>query len=181
MSNVLTLLFAPTFLILIKYFEFKTVSLVYIFLSLLFLFYTYLRKKAFEDFVIITIYLVLLLFAYSLDSFEVVKYIPVFSAMTFCLIFIHSYIKKNEIILKFTTRFYKKELSKGEILFLKEGDLFWAIAIFIYSMLLISLIYYNNDSLWAFFSSIGWYIYFIVVLSIQILYGKIYAIKMYSK
>lgn len=181
MSSVLTLLFAPSFLILINYFEFKIVVLVYIFLSLLFLIYAYEKKKKLEDFIITSIYLLLLAVAYFNNSFESVKFIPVFTAMTFFVIFANSAIKKNELIFKFTKTFYKKKLTDAEAIFLKKGDSFWAVAILIYIIILMSLVYYGDNILWAFYSSIGWYIYFSLVLIIQIIYGKAYAIKLYSK
>ena len=180
MSSLLTLLFAPSFLILIQYFRFEKIVLIYILLSFLFLAYAYIKKKKSEDFVIITIYLLLLCFAYFYASFEAVKFIPVLTALTFSAIFTHASIKREELIFKFTTKFYKKELASDEIIFLKKGDSFWAIAIFIYAIFLLSLVYFSDDTMWAFFSSIGWYIYFFTTLLVQIIYGKIYAIKMHS-
>ena len=181
MSSVLTLLFAPTFLIFIQYFQFKSVALVYIFVALLFLIYAYIKKKKMEDFIIVSIYLLILTIAYFNASLETVKFIPVLSAMTFFAIFAHSALKHNELIYKFTTRFYKKEISDAEVLFLKAGDSFWAVAIFLYAMFLLALVYMANDMIWAFFSSLGWYIYFVLALLAQIVYGKFYAIKLYSK
>jgi len=46
---------------------------------------------------------------------------------------------------------------------------------------LFSVVLMGNDMLWAILSSVGWYIYFIIILTIQILYGKLYATKMYTK
>ncbi len=181
MSSVLTLLFAPTFLILINFFQFKTVVLVYILLSVIVLVYAFAKRKKTEDFVIVAIYFVLLCLAYMSDSFEAVKLIPVFSALTFATIFAYSALKKQEIIYKFTTKFYKKKLDKFEVIYLKQGDSFWAVAIFLYALFLVSLVFFSDDTLWAFFSSVGWYIYFVIVLTLQIIYGKFYAIKMLSK
>ena len=181
MSSVLTLLFAPTFLILLQYFEFQTITLIYIFISLFGLTYAYIVKSKLEDFAIIGIYLVLLTLAYFTTSFEAVKFIPVFSAMTFFTVFALSFMKKGELIYKITTKFYKKKLSDGEIVFLKAGDAFWAGATLLYALFLVLIVYYENDMAWAIFSSVGWYIYFVLALGIQIIYGKFYAIKMHSK
>lgn len=181
MSSILTLLFAPTFLILIQYFDFKSITFGYILISLLFLIYAYLKKSKIEDFIIIGLYLLVLTIAYFNASFETIKFIPVFSSMTFFTIFALSSIKKTELIYKFTTRFYKKKLTDEEIMFLKDGDSFWAITILLYTIFLLVLVYTGDNITWAFFSSIGWYIYFILALAIQIIYGKFYAIKMYIK
>ncbi len=180
MSSLLTLLFAPSFLLLTHFFKFQELVFTYIIIALFFLLYAYVKKRKTEDFVILAIYLVLLSLAYYFDNFETVKFIPVLSAMTFFTIFALSAMHNNEIIYKFTTKVYKKKLSDGEIKFLKKGDRFWAVAIFIYAMFLLYLVYYSNDAMWAFFSSIGWYIYFGVTLFVQVTYGKLYAIKLSS-
>ena len=180
MSSVLTLLFAPSFLILIHYFEFKQVVLLYIFISLSFVVYAFFKKKKLEDFVILTIYLVLLTLSYFYVSLETLKFIPVFTSMAFFTLFADSEKKKKELIYKLTMKFYKKELSSQEVLFLKKSDLYWASSIFLYMMVQVSLVYLASDTIWAIYSSVGWYIYFVLVLGMQIIYGKVYAIKMPS-
>lgn len=180
MSSVITLLFAPSFLVLIQYFSFQLIVSIYILLSFIVLVYAFLKRKKAEDFIIISIYLVLLSIAYISNSFQSVKFIPVFSAMTFFTIFAYSSIKKKELIFNFTKKFYKKDLGEAESMFLKDGDKFWAVAILLYAVFLLSLVYYGDDRVWAFFSSVGWYIYFVLTLVTQIIYGKVYAIKMYS-
>jgi hypothetical protein len=181
MGSVLTLLFAPSFLLFIQYFEFKTVTLVYIILSLFIFFYNYLQKTNYLDYVISMIYLVLLSLAYFTNSLNTVKFIPVFSSISFFTIFAYGALKKGEFIYNITKKFYKKDFSDAETLFLKSGDSFWAFSLLLYSIFLLVLIYTVEDSTWAFFSSIGWYIYFVLTLVIQIAYGKLYAIKMYTK
>ena len=178
MSSVLTLLFAPSFLIFIQYFEFTTVTLFYILLCMMTLIYALVKKKKYEDFIIVTIYLCLLSLAYFTNSLDTVKLIPVFSAITFFGIFAYGALQKKELIYKFTTRFYKRGLSNEERVFLKKGDTFWAVSILLYATLLMLLVYYGDDSLWAFFSSVGWYLYFVLTLVLHITYGKLYAIKM---
>lgn len=181
MSSVITLLFAPSFLILIQFFKFESIVLLYLLLALLLLFFVYSMKRRAEDQVIVTIYVLLLSIAYFYTSLEVVKFIPVFTAMAFFTIFAYASIKRQEMIYRFTKKFYKKELSPQEVQFLKNGDAYWAFVILIYTVVLGSLVYYGDDLLWAFFSSIGWYLYFLAALFVQIVYGKRYAIKMSSK
>lgn len=180
MSSVLTLLFAPSFLILTHFFQFKLIVLIYILLSLLFLIYAYIKKEKYENLIIVTIYLLLLSIAFVDSSIGAVKLIPVFTAMVFFAIFVHSAVYKKELIFKFTKKIIHNEMSEAETLFLKNGDTFWAVAVFLYITILIGITFYGDDTLWAFFSSIGWYIYFFTVLLIQIIYGKMYAIKLYS-
>lgn len=178
MSSVLTLLFAPSFLLLIHYFDFKLIVLIYILLSLSILLFTFIQKKKMEDFVILGIYIVLLTIAYSSVSLDTIKFIPVFTSMAFFVIFAQSALKKQALIFKLTQKFYKKNLSIAESDFLKQGDLYWALAILLYSIIQVILVFSASGTIWAIYSSIGWYIYFVIVLGVQIIYGKFYAIKM---
>jgi len=181
MINLITLLFAPSFLILTNYFDFKRLVLTYIFIAIIFMILSIIKKRKAEDFIVITIYLILLIVAYFSTSLEIVKFIPVLTSMVFVSIFIHATINKKEIILRFTQKFYPKQLSDAEIMYLKNGDFYWAIALFVYMLLLFSVVLIGNDTLWAILSSIGWYAYFAFILTLQILYGKLYATKMYTK
>ncbi|WP_321778432.1 hypothetical protein [Sulfurimonas sp.] len=180
MSSLFSLLFAPSFLILIRYFEFNAIVLLYILLSVIFFIYAYKKQKKLEDFIVIATYFVLLCIAYFSTSFNTIKFIPIFTSMIFVAIFIDAALHKKELILKFTKKFYKKPIPPAEINYLKNGDSFWAVALSLYMFILIGIVFLGNDLQWAFMSSIGWYIYFVLTLISQILYGKLYAIKMYS-
>lgn len=180
MSSVLTLLFAPSFLLLIHYFDFKQIVLIYILLTVLFLAYSFVKKKKLEDFAILSIYLALLSVSYVYASLETVKFIPVFTSMAFFTIFAESAINKKELIYKLTQKFYKKKLSEPESRFLKSGDLYWAVSILLFAIVQIALVFMASDTIWALYSSVGWYVYFVVILGLQIIYGKAYAIKMSS-
>jgi len=178
MSSLITLLFAPSFLLLINYFIFEQVVILYIVFSLLLLTYAYIKKKKTEDFVVLGIYFVLLSFAYFYASIDIVKFIPVFTTMAFFTLFAEATLHKKELILKLTQKFYKKELSSAEVEYLKLGDMYWSVSILFYMFIQIGLVFFSTDTLWAIYSSLGWYVYFLVVLGIQIIYGRFYAIKM---
>jgi len=180
MSSVITLLFAPLFLLLIHYFEFKLIVLIFLVLSFILLIYVYIKKKKFEDFVILGIYLVLLTVSDFYTSLSTVKFIPVFTSMAFFTLFAQATFYKKELIYKLTQKFYKKKLSTEEVRYLKTGDLYWALSIFVYMVVQIGLVFCASDAVWAIYSSIGWYVYFVIVLGIQIIYGKAYAIKVSS-
>jgi hypothetical protein len=98
----------------------------------------------------------------------------------FLSIFIDATINKRKFILKFTQKFYPKKLSEGEIAFLRDGDKYWIWAVSISTLMQFALTFYD-DVLWAFYSSVGWYIFFFLALIIQVLYGRLYAIRMHSK
>lgn len=178
MSSVLTLLFAPSFLLLIHYFDFKLIVLVYIFISFCILIYSFVKKKKIEDYILLSIYIILLLISYFFATIESVKLIPVFTSIAFFAVFMEAALKKKELIYNITKKFYKKELQRAEAIFLKRSDFYWAIAILLYASLQVVLVFKASDTIWALYSSVGWYIYFVLVLGLQILYGKFYAIKM---
>ncbi len=177
MSSVLTLLFAPSFLLLIHYFDFEKVVLGYIFLSLSFLLFLVVKKGEKKELIIVSMYVVLLTIAYFSASFATVKFIPVFTSMAFFTLFAEAALHKRALIYQITKKFYKKELSTAEDDFLKNGDSYWAVAILLYMIVQILLVFMASDTFWALYSSIGWYVYFVFMLVIQIIYGKFYAIK----
>lgn len=180
MSNVIALLFAPIFLISLHYLEFKAAVLFYLFLSILSFIYSFLRKRTYKDLSVPSIFILLLLFAYFSSSFVMVKFIPVLISATFFALFIDATMHKKELILGFTKRFYKRELSKEKELFLKDGDAFWTVITLINTLIQLTLVFYGSNTLWAFYSSIGWYGFFFTSLFVQIIYGRLYAIKLYS-
>ncbi len=180
-SKVLSLLFAPAFVILLHYFAFKKVVLIYLVLALIFFIYKVIKKASLKDMLMPTIYVVALSIAYYYSSLDAVKYIPVTLSMIFLLLFIDAYLNKKEMILGFTRKFYKKELSDNEIEFIKQGDGYWVVIMLINTVIHLYIINYSSNTIWAFYSSIGWYILFFVSLFIQILYGKFYASKMYNR
>jgi len=180
MSSVITLLFAPSFLLLIHYFEFREVVLLFIALSLSLIIYAFIKKKKLEDFIILAIYFVLLSISYFYASLETIKFIPVFTSMAFFTLFAEAALNKKELIYKLTQKFYKKDLSVQQVNYLKKGDIYWAFSIFIYMLMQVALVFFASDTLWALFSSVGWYGYFLLVLGLQIVYGHMYALKMSS-
>jgi len=180
MSSVITFFFAPSFLLLIHYFEFRKIVLLFVGISFIFLIYAFVKKKKLEDFVVLGIYLVLLSLAYVFVSIETVKFIPVFTSMAFFSLFAEAALHKKELIYRLTQKFYKKELSQKEVEYLKKGDAYWALSILTYMLVQVALVFYASDAIWALYSSIGWYVYFVVILGLQIIYGKAYALKVSS-
>jgi len=179
MSSVFTLLFAPTFLILLQYFDFQKVISFFILLTVVLFIFTYKKTKFSKDLTVPTIYFFILLLAYYY-GFSLVKFIPVFLSFIFFTIFMNSTINKKEYILNITRKFYPKDLSNQEILFLKNGDIYWVWVTGINTIIQFILVFYDNI-LWAFYSSVGWYIFFFISLVIQIIYGRFYAIRMFGK
>ncbi len=112
------------------------------------------------------------------DSFFYIsaRMIPSLISLFFFLLFLSAYLSKKALVLSFTKRFYKKILTGKEEQFLKNSDLYWAFITFLNVVIQTLFGLFSNDYIWAFYSSIGWYIYFFTALTVQIIYGKWYNI-----
>ena len=127
------------------------------------------------------IYIVALSIAYYFSSLESVKYIPVSLSTIFLLLFVDAHYHKKEMILGYTRKFYKKELSSEEVEFLKRGDGYWVGVMLINTLIHLYVVNFSSDIVWAFYASVGWYILFFLALFMQIIYGKIYVSKVLSR
>jgi intracellular septation protein A len=181
LKNILNLLFAPIFVLLIHYFELKVVVLGYLILAIIYFIYSFIKKQTKKDMIIPTIYVVILSLGYYFSSLQSIKYIPLILSTIFLMMFIDSHFNQKYMILNFTKQFYSKDLSAKEIEFLKHGDLYWVVVMGINTIIHFYVVNYTSDAIWAFYSSIGWYILFFISLIAQIIYGKVYAIKMYYR
>jgi len=180
-SNFIGLIFAPLFVLLLHYFEFESVVLLYLIIAFFFFIYSYAKKDSLKDIILPSIYLIALSIAYSFSSIDSVKYIPITLSMIFMLVFVDAHFNKREMVLGFTKKFYPKELSEAEIKYLKNGDGYWVIVMLINTLIHFYVLNYTNDVIWALYASVGWYILFFIALAIQIIYGKVYGVRMYSR
>ena len=180
-SNFIGLIFAPLFVVLLHYFEFESVVLLYLIMACGFFVYSLFKKKSLQDMVLPTIYMVALGVAYSFSSIESVKYIPVTLSVIFLLMFVDAHFNKREMVLGFTRKFYPKELSIAEVEYLKNGDGYWVFVMGVNTIIHLYVVNFTSDVVWAFYSSVGWYILFFTALISQIVYGKVYGVKMYSE
>jgi len=173
LSNIASIAFAPAFVILLHYFEFREVVLGYLVMAIVFFGYSFFKKKCYRDMVMPSIYLLALSVAYYFSSFETVKYIPVTLSTLFLLMFLDAHFNKKYMVLGFTKRFYKKELTQKELGFLKAGDSYWVLVMLINTIIHLYVVNFCSDAVWAFYASIGWYGLFFGALAIQIVYGKV--------
>lgn len=171
---IISLLFAPSFVISMHYFDFNSVTFVYTVLMLLYLIISLVYKQNIKSISTPLIYFSFVLIAYIFSRIEFVKMIPALISASFFIVFIFSLIHKKEFILSMTKRFYKKELSDVKEKFLASSDGYWAVIIFINTLIQIALVYAQNNELWALYSSVGWYIFLLIALAFQLLYEKIF-------
>ena len=173
MAKLLSLLYAPLFIVLMYNFEFKAVVLIYLLLSIMFFIYRYIKKTTLKELALPSFYIIMLLAAYYFASFELVKLVPVALSTVFFVLFTDAAFNKKELIYTFTTKFYPKKLEEWEIVYIKNGDTYWAYVTFVNTLIQIFVVYLATDYIWAFYTSVGWYIFFFMALFAQIIYGKL--------
>ena len=169
----LNIIFAPLFVLLLHYFDFSDVVLAYLVLAIGYFGFTLVTKSTLRDMVMPIIYVLALGVAYYYSSLEMVKYIPVTLSMLFLLLFLDAHFNKKYMVLGFTNKFYKKELTTSQVEFLKRGDSYWVLVMLINTIIHLYVVNFTSDIFWAFYSSVGWYVLFFGALGAQIIYGKV--------
>lgn len=112
-----------------------------------------------------------------LNDALILKAFPLILSTSITLIIYLSYLKKKSLILYFAVKFSKKEISEKEKTYIHNSTLFW-IGISVINVLVHTLIFLDtHDSFWIFYSSIGWYILFILAGILQFLHRKFIFLK----
>ncbi len=111
------------------------------------------------------------------DTMEFLKIIPTLLSLLVFFFFLEAYVKKKKLILTYTQKFYKKELSVEKKMFLASSDGYWTGIILVHTLIQIALVFYAKNEFWALYSSVGWYIYLLLALSLQILYERLFIIS----
>lgn len=106
------------------------------------------------------------------DNMEFLKIIPTLLSFLSFLFFLLAHLKKKKLILIYTQKFYKRKLTSHELEYISQGDIYWVYVTLLNTIIQVILAIGNNDTLWMFYSSIGWCVFFFIALSTQILYGK---------
>ncbi len=99
------------------------------------------------------------------------KMVPAVFSLFAVSLFLTSVVRKNSLTLSLTKRFYKKKLNPKEEVFLAKSDLYWFFVTAFNTLIIIYLTFYASNTTWAIYTSVGWYLYLFLALSIHILYG----------
>jgi len=110
-------------------------------------------------------------------SYLFLHLIPAGISSVFFMIFLSAYLYKKEMVLYFTKKFYTKELNKKEVKYLSRSDLYWVFVTFLNTIIQIIIGLYASETIWVFYSSVGWYIYLFLALTIHIAYAKIFVLR----
>lgn len=176
-NTVLSLVFPPSFILFITYYDFQSVAFIYFLVMLVYIIILILIKQNLKEISTPIIYFCFLLIAYLFSSIEFVKLIPAIISGSFFMFFLKSYIKKEYIILTFANKFFPNKLDLNTQNYIASSDGYWSIALAINTLFQIFLVFYEDNELWAFYSSVGWYIYLLFVFILHFLYGKFYILK----
>lgn len=172
-NTFLSLAFAPLFVLGLRFFEFEEVTLAFaLFISLYALFALFTRQSL-KNLSTPLLYFIAVILAYYYSSIEFVRLIPALISGAFFIFFFNAYLQKKAIVLSMLRRFYKKELEKRKENYIAQSDGYWAFVLFINTLIQLFLVFYDNNDLWAFYSSVGWYILLFFALIIQIVYGNV--------
>ena len=109
------------------------------------------------------------------------KMLPAVFSLLAVSLFLTSVVRKNSLTLSLTKRFYKKKLNHKEEVFLAKSDLYWFFVTALNTLIIIYLTFYASNTTWAIYTSVGWYLYLFLALSIQILYGVLNKINVEIK
>jgi hypothetical protein len=154
------------------FFGFERVAFSFAVFMLIYLLVAIFKKHDLKEISTPLIYFCFVVIAYLFSSMEFVKLIPALISASFFVIFITAYLHKRGLILKITKKFYNKMDVKKER-FLAASDGYWAFVILINTFIQVGLVFYDNNELWAFYSSIGWYVLMFIALISQVGYGKL--------
>ncbi len=179
-NTAISVLFPPTFVIFMHFFGFEKVALAYAVFMFLYLILSLVMKQDLKTISTPLIYFAFIVLAYLLSSMEFVKLIPALISASFFLFFLNGYLQKKQLILTITKKFYNK-LTEEKEQYIAKSDGYWAFVIFLNTVIQVSLVFYDNNELWAFYSSVGWYIFMFFALFAQIMYGSFYSLRVKHK
>ncbi len=171
MNLLISLLYAPALLLAIKYFDIKTISTYFIFISLLWLGSN--LKSGLKEMIIPLVYLIFAIFAHLLKSTLALKLLPLFISSIITLYIFYSYLNKSSFIFIFLDKIGKK-VEQEERDYIQRSTLFWFFASLINLSIHCYILYIDDIILWGFYASIGWYTIFVASGIIQIIHKKLF-------
>jgi len=172
---VFSFLYAPVVVVLLSYFDIKTVSLGLLVFGVLW--FIALKPKTIKRVLFPLFYIFVALGAFLWDDFLVLKFLPLLISLAFIFFLIVSYFDNDSIILAFARKIHKRALESDEEAYINRCTLFWILLAFLNILLHVSMLLLKNDHYWIVYSSVGWYCVFIVGGLIQFLHRQFIFLK----
>jgi len=175
MNFIFSLLYAPFVFISLRYLDIQSVSLVIIFISLVWL--IVLKNK--KDFSILfpLFYIVFAAVAYFFGTFFVLKMMPFLISSLFSLFILLSYLQHKSLILYFAEKFSKHPIEEKEKEYIHRSTLFWFFVSLLNVFIHLSFLLDANLSFWLYYSSFGWYFLFILAGILQFIHRQYIFLK----
>ena len=175
MHILFSFLYAPIVVLLIHYFDIKTVSLGILVFGGFWLFA--LKHKSIKTALFPLFYIIVAIGAFLYDDVLVLKFLPLLISIAFTFFLIISYFDNASIILRFACKIHKRPLSHDEEVYINHSTLFWILLASLNIFLHVSILILENDHYWIIYSSFGWYSVFIIGGIIQFLHRQFIFLK----
>ena len=173
-NTFISLAFAPLFVLALRFFSFENVALSFAVVLFVYTLFVLLLKESIKTLSTPLIYFLFVLIAYYYVDIAFVKLIPALISAAFFLFFLNAALQKKSIVLQMFRRFSKREIDKNKEAFIAKSDGYWAGVLLLNTLIQLLFLFYGSNNLWAFYSSVGWYILLFAALVLQILYAKIF-------
>lgn len=167
MNLIISFLYAPLVFYSLKNYELKIVSICIFVFSLLW--FITIIKQTRKNLVFPAFYLFISLLAYFLDTFIVLKALPLLISILISIFMFYSYFSKQSFIFTFLAKI-KKEVGEKEKEYIQKSTLFWAYSSIFNISLHVYVLLNENINYWLYYSSFGWYFVFIISGIIQFLH-----------
>lgn len=160
MHILFSFLYAPVVVVLLSYFDIKTVSIGLFCFGLIW--FISLKQKVLKTTLFPLFYITVAIGAFLLNDFLVLKFLPLLISLAFIFFLIVSYFDNDSIILHFARKIHKRPLSEKEEVYINRSTLFWIALACVNILLHAGILLLKNDAYWIIYSSFGWYMVFII-------------------
>lgn len=175
MHILFSFLYAPVVVVLLSYFDIKTVSMGLFGFGIVWL--LSLKKREIKTTLFPLFYITIAIGAFALDDFLVLKFLPLLISLAFIFFLMASYFDNDSIILHFARKLHKRPLSHKEETYINHSTLFWIVLACVNILLHVTILLLKNDHYWIIYSSFGWYLVFIVGGIVQFLHRQFIFLK----
>lgn len=175
MHILISFLYAPIVVLMLKYFDIKTVSFGILVFGGLWL--LSLKEKSIQSVLFPLFYILVAISAFLLNDFLVLKFLPLLISLAFILFLILSYFHNNSILLHFAHKIHKHPLGIDEEAYIHRCTIFWILLSFLNVFLHVGILLLENNYYWIIYSSFGWYMVFVIGGFMQFLHRKFIFLK----
>lgn len=175
MNFIISLVYAPLVFFSLKSFDIKIVSLSIFFISLIWFLYSIKKDRKESYFPLI--YILFAIFTFYMENFILLKILPTVLSFFICILMFISYKSNESIILHFIEKFTNFNINENEKAYIHKSTIFWILISLINTIIHLIIFFIPNINFWIYYTSIGWYILFILAGFIQYIHRKYFFLK----